>query len=96
MIEKDKIIEVLKTVRDPEIFLDIWFLGLIYNINIDQTKVEIEMTFTSPLCPVGPQIVDEIVTKVKKLDGVQDVQVSVVFEPAWEPSDEVKAILGVG
>ena len=95
MITREAIIEVLKTVEDPELFLDIWFLGLIYSIDIDQSNVNIEMTFTTPLCPAGPQIVDEIKTKVKALEEVDEVNVKVVFNPPWEPSDEVKGMLGM-
>ena len=95
MIEKEAIVEVLKGIEDPELFLDIWFLGLIYGIEIDDEAVAVEMTFTSPMCPAGPMLVDEVKTKVGKLDGVGSVEVKIVFEPPWEPSDEVKAMLGM-
>lgn len=99
MITKDQIIAAIKTVIDPEIFLDIWFLGLIYDINIKENgDVAIEMTFTSPMCPAGPQLVDEVQTKILKLEGMNDsnkVDVKVVFDPPWEPSDEVKGMLGM-
>lgn len=95
MVTKEAVIEVLKTVEDPEIFLDIWFLGLIYNIAIDEKSISIDMTFTTPLCPAGPAIVDEVKTKVSKLEGIEKVDVNVVFTPPWQPSDEVKAMLGM-
>lgn len=95
MPSRDEIIEILKTVVDPEIHLDIWFLGLIYNLDISQTKLAVEMTFTSPMCPYGPVMVEEIETKLKALPGVEAVEVNVVFEPTWEPSDEVKSVLGI-
>lgn len=96
MPTKEQIIEVIKTVEDPELFLDIWFLGLIYKIEIlDQHKIAIEMTFTSPMCPAGPQLVDEVRTKVAALEGVKEVDVKVTFRPQWQPSDEVKALLGM-
>ncbi len=94
MVSKDEIIEVIKTVEDPELFLDIWFLGLIYSIDIEEDLVKIEMTFTSPMCPAGPQLVDEIQRKVTALEGVRETQVKVVFSPPWEASDEVKGMLG--
>ena len=94
MATKDEIIEALKTVEDPELFLDIWFLGLIYKIDIQETKVAIDMTFTSPMCPAGPELVEEVKTKVLALDGVDDVVVEVVFTPPWEASEDVKAMLG--
>lgn len=97
MPTREDIIEVIKTIEDPEIFLDLWFLGLIYNIAIDEAegKVAIEMTFTSPMCPAGPALVAEVQEKIGKLPGVRDVAVNVTFVPPWEPSDEVKAMLGM-
>ena len=95
MATKEEIIEVLKTIEDPELFLDIWFLGLIYSIEQDESKVNIEMTFTTPMCPAGPQLVGEVKTKVSNLEGVQEVDVKVVFSPPWQPSDEVKGLLGM-
>lgn len=95
MPSKDQVIEILKTVEDPELFLDIWFLGLIYDISISDKKIAIDMTFTTPLCPAGPQLVEEVRSKVSKLEGVENVDVKVVFTPPWEPSDEVKAMLGM-
>ena len=97
---KDKIIEALKTIEDPELFLDIWFLGLIYNIGIDDAdpagaEVAIDMTFTSPMCPAGPELRHAVVTKVGELEGVQKVSVNITFQPPWEPSDEVKGLLGM-
>jgi metal-sulfur cluster biosynthetic enzyme len=92
---REAIIEVLKTVEDPELFLDIWFLGLIYNIGIDGGQVVIDMTFTSPMCPAGPQLKHEVQTKVAAVPGVKDVSVAITFTPAWEPSDEVKGLLGM-
>lgn len=93
---KDKIIEVLKTIEDPELFLDIWFLGLIYNIEVDSdNNVAIEMTFTTPLCPFGPELVQQVNDGIMGIEGVADVRVSVVFDPAWAPNDEVKALMGL-
>lgn len=92
---RDGIIEALKTVEDPELFLDIWFLGLIYNIGIDEGQVVIDMTFTSPMCPAGPQLKHEVEQKVGAVPGVQSVTVNITFTPPWEPSDEVKGLLGM-
>ena len=66
---KDKIIEILKTIEDPELMLDIWFVGLIYKVDVneDDGNVYIEMTFTTPLCPAGPDMVNEVYEKVGKL-----------------------------
>ena len=95
MITREKIVEALQTVEDPELFLDIWFLGLIYKIEIEEPKVKLEMTFTSPMCPAGPYLVDEVKKKVGAIEGVSEVDVQITFVPQWQPSDEVKALLGM-
>ncbi len=95
MATREEVIEALKTVEDPELFLDIWFLGLIYRVEVKEENVEIDMTFTSPMCPAGPALISEVKEKVGKLDGVEDVKVEIVFQPPWEPSDEVKGMLGI-
>ena len=92
---RDQIIDVLKTVEDPELFLDIWFLGLIYNIDIIDGHVTIEMTFTSPMCPAGPLLIDKVKTGIGTIAGVSSVEVKIVFNPPWAPSDDVKAMLGL-
>lgn len=95
VVTKDQIIEALKTVEDPELFLDIWFLGLIYKIDIQDGSVAIEMTFTSPMCPAGPMLVEQVRTAAQAVPGVEAVEVKVTFVPAWTPSDEVKGMLGM-
>ena len=95
VVTRDQIIEALKTVLDPELFIDIWFLGLIYSIEIEGASVKMEMTFTSPMCPAGPQLLEEVKSKVGELPGVQSVEVKIVFTPPWKPSDEVRAMLGL-
>ncbi len=97
MPTKDQIIEVLKGIEDPELFLDIWFLGLIYNVGIDEddNSVHVEMTFTTPMCPAGPQLIEQVRSGIQALDGVEEVIVEIVFEPPWKPSDEVKGMLGM-
>lgn len=93
---RDQIIEVLKTIEDPELFLDIWFLGLIYSISIaEDGLVDVEMTFTSPMCPAGPSLINQVQTKVASVPGVRECKVTVTFTPAWEPSEEVKGMLGM-
>ncbi|MCB9030254.1 MAG: DUF59 domain-containing protein [Deltaproteobacteria bacterium] len=95
MVTEEQVIEALKQVEDPELFLDIWFLGLIYNIEINDSAVKLQMTFTSPMCPAGPQLVGEVEKQVGALSGVDKVEVEVVFIPPWKPSDEVKEMLGI-
>ena len=94
MITKQKIINILKTINDPEISIDIWTLGLIYDIIIKGNKLKIKMTFTSPMCPYGPMLVEEIKQKLKE-ENIQDVDIEIVFSPVWQPSEDVKDILGI-
>lgn len=95
---KDKIIEELKTVYDPELPVNIYELGLIYDVQIkDEGKVEIIMTLTAPACPVAGEIVFEVQQKVEKIEGVKDVHVQLTFDPPWTRemmSEEAKLELG--
>lgn len=98
-ILKDRIIQVLKTIHDPEIPVDIYSLGLIYLIDInDNNDVLIEMTLTAPNCPVAENLPLDVEQAVKQTEGVNNVQVRLTFEPAWTPdnlSDEAKLTLGL-
>jgi FeS assembly SUF system protein len=79
-----KIIEAVRTVYDPEIPINIHELGLIYGIDIDPNcNVTITMTLTSPMCPVAGSLPGEVETKVRAVEGVSDVTVNLVWEPAW-------------
>jgi FeS assembly SUF system protein len=81
---KDKIIEAIKTVYDPEIPVDIYELGLIYDIDIkDDGQVAVQMTLTSPMCPVAESLPMEVQEKVISVEGVTDVDLQVVFDPPW-------------
>ena len=94
-----KVIEVLKTVYDPEIPVDIYELGLVYRIDIeDDNTVVIEMTLTSPHCPVAETLPLEVEAKVKAIDGVRDCRVQIVWDPPWHPgmmSEEAQLELGM-
>ncbi len=94
----DQIVETLKDIYDPEIPANIYDLGLIYNINIEKLpEVSIEMTFTSPTCPMAEMIVYQIETRLKMIEGIEQVFVNIVFEPEWNQdcmSDEAKLKLG--
>ena len=98
-ILKDRIIQVLKTIQDPEIPVDIYELGLIYKIDInDSNDVLIEMTLTAPNCPVAENLPLDVEQALKQTEGVNNVQVQLTFEPAWTPenlSDEAKLTLGM-
>lgn len=81
---QDQVVEVLKTIFDPEIPVDIYELGLIYEVKIsDDGRVDIDMTLTSPNCPVAESLPKEVETKVAEMDGVSSAKVDIVFEPAW-------------
>lgn len=95
--ENKEIIEKLKEVVDPELGIDIWTLGLVYNIQRDLEKKEVHilMTFTSIMCPVGPMIVQNVDLTVKKNPAIEKVFVQVTFTPSWEPTEELREMLGV-
>ncbi len=99
---KDKIltrtVELLKTVYDPEIPVDIYNLGLIYGVDIDDDDVlHVDMTLTAPNCPAADFLVEDIRIKLKSIEGLKDVDIQIVFEPEWTKermSDEAKLELG--
>ena len=95
MITKERLIEeVFKKYNDPELGIDIWALGLIYEIKIENENVKIVLTFTSPLCPFGPQMVEELKKQILDL-GAEAVSIEVAFSPPWKPSEELREMLGV-
>lgn len=96
---KSRIVAALKTVYDPEIPVDIYALGLIYRLEVDDAgRVELDMTLTAPACPVAGTLPGQVEAVVRAVDGVSDVQVELVWEPPWGPeriSDEAKLTLGI-
>lgn len=81
---REKVIQVLKTCYDPEIPVDIWELGLIYGINVEPPgSVQIQMTLTSPMCPVAESLPPDVETKVRNIPEVTDAIVEVVWDPPW-------------
>lgn len=96
---KDEIIESLKTCYDPEIPVNIYELGLIYDIQIDESNVvSVKMTLTSPACPVAGSLPPEVQKKVKEVPGVTDAKVDVVWDPPWTPekmSEAARLQLGI-
>lgn len=95
---EDTIITVVKTIYDPEIPVDIYELGLIYDIAInDDSEVNISMTLTSPSCPVAESLPAEVEQKVKGIEAVKDARVEITFEPPWDKemmSEEAQLELG--
>ena len=80
---EEKIVDVLKTVYDPEIPVNIWDLGMIYKIDVkDDATVDLDMTFTAPSCPAADFILEDVRTKVDSVEGVKSANVNLVFEPA--------------
>jgi FeS assembly SUF system protein len=84
---EEQIVRMLKTVFDPEIPVNIYDLGLIYKIELDENgHLDVEMTLTAPNCPAVDFIVEDVRMKVGSVEGVTDVDVNIVFEPAWDKS----------
>ncbi len=87
-----RICDALSTVYDPEIPVNIYELGLIYNVDIDAgANVAIDMTLTSPACPVAGSLPGEVETRVREVDGVSDVKVELVWDPPWTPDRMTEA-----
>ena len=83
---RDKVIEMIKTCYDPEIPVDIWELGLIYDVAVDGAgKVDVTMTLTSPMCPVAESLPPEVEAKVRTVEGVSEASVEVTWDPPWSP-----------
>jgi FeS assembly SUF system protein len=83
---RERIIERLRTVYDPEIPVDIYELGLIYEVKVDEGgKVGIRMTLTSPMCPAAEQLPPEVETKARVVEGVTGVELELVWDPPWTP-----------
>lgn len=102
-IAEDHVREALKQVIDPELFVNIVDLGLIYEINIDETEdgksnVAVNMTMTSPACPAGPQLLGQSKEFVGRLEGVNEVDVRLVMDPPWTPdrmTEDARDQLGI-
>jgi metal-sulfur cluster biosynthetic enzyme len=95
MISKDDIIEVLQTIIDPEVAMDIWTLGLVYEIDIQSaTTVHIVITYTSPMCPAGPAIQDSIRDEMLNI-GFEHVTIEVTFDPPWTMPEALKTMMGL-
>ncbi len=95
---EERIVDVLKTVYDPEIPVNIYDLGLIYKVDVrDDGDVDIDMTFTAPSCPAADFILEDVRQKVDSVEGVRSANVNLVFEPTWDQSmmtEEARVELG--
>ena len=95
---EERIVDVLKTVYDPEIPVNIYDLGMIYKIDVQEDySVDVDMTFTAPNCPAADFILEDVRSKLESVEGVKSANVNLVFEPAWDKdmmSEEAKVELG--
>ena len=94
MLTKEKIIEALQTIKDPEIGLDVWTMGLIYNLEIKDDVVNILMTYTTPFCPWGPEL-NQAITDGLKAVGAKEVKIEVTFDPPYKMPEGLRAMMGV-
>jgi metal-sulfur cluster biosynthetic enzyme len=97
MVSEDDVTEALSNVIDPELGLDFVELGLVYDVGIEGGTVNITFTLTTPACPIGPQVSEQMKEFVGELDGVEEVVPSMVFTPPWTPdkmSEDAKFALG--
>jgi metal-sulfur cluster biosynthetic enzyme len=95
--EVDDVLEALSNVIDPELGLDFVELGLIYGVEVDEGNVSVTFTLTTPGCPIGPQVTEQIEEFVGELEGVRSVESEMVFTPPWSPermSEDAKFALG--
>jgi metal-sulfur cluster biosynthetic enzyme len=93
----DAVRQTLRSVKDPELNLNIIDLGLVYDVDVEDGNVQIQMTLTSPGCPAGPQILNDIHQTVRPLEGVKDVDIEIVWEPYWSPEKvepKIRAMMG--
>jgi metal-sulfur cluster biosynthetic enzyme len=98
MLDQEVIYESLKQIYDPEVGINIVDMGLIYSLDIEGSKVGITMTLTSPGCPAGPQILGQVDSALKALEGIEDVDIQVVWSPPWSPdmlSEDARDQLGI-
>ena len=99
MPTREEVFEALRVVEDPELGMDIVDLGLVYDAEVEGARVKVVHSLTSMGCPVGPMIQADIRTAVEHMDGVEDVEIELTWDPPWTPdrmSDDAKFILGFG
>jgi metal-sulfur cluster biosynthetic enzyme len=97
MIEHDEVLEALTNVIDPELGLDFVELGLVYGVEIDGGTVNVTFTLTTPACPIGPMVSEQMQEFVGEIEGVEEVVPNMVFSPPWSPdkmSEDAKFALG--
>ncbi len=98
MITQEDVIDVLREVYDPELHYNIYDLGLVYDVAVNDGNVKILMTLTTPMCPIAPMITEQVEEMLDIMPGVKDVDIDFTFNPPWNPgmmSDEARADLGL-
>jgi len=98
MVTEDVIVEALREVYDPELHYNIYDLGLVYDITIADGNVGVLLTLTTPACPIGPMLSEQLQETLRLIPGIKDVDIQWTFDPAWNPdmmTDEAKADLGI-
>lgn len=98
MVTEEVVIEALKEVYDPELHYNIYDLGLVYDISINDGSVHVLMTLTTPACPIGPMIIEQAQENLMLVPGIKDVDIEFTFDPMWSPemmTDEARADLGL-
>jgi metal-sulfur cluster biosynthetic enzyme len=96
---RDEVMEVLRQVEDPELGMDVVDLGLVYEVGVEDAKAKVLYSLTSMGCPAGPLIAQDIEGAVRQVEGIEDVELELTFDPPWTPdrmSDDAKFILGFG
>ena len=97
-VSEEDLRKILRSVKDPELDLNIVDLGLVYDIDNKSGDVEVKMTLTSPGCPAGPEIVGDVERAIKSVDGINSVDVEIVWEPFWTPEridPRIRSFLGL-
>jgi len=97
VLSAETVRQALRQVKDPELDMNIVDLGLVYDVEVDDGQVRINMTLTSPGCPAGPMITNDIYKTVRAIEGVKDVDIDIVWEPYWTPEridPKIRAMMG--
>ena len=99
MATREEVLEILRQVEDPELGMDIVDLGLVYEVGVEDSTAKVTYSLTSMGCPAGPLIAQDIDAAIRQVEGIEDVQLELTFDPPWTPdkmSDDAKFILGFG
>jgi metal-sulfur cluster biosynthetic enzyme len=99
MANRDEVLEVLRQVEDPELGMDVVDLGLVYEVEVEDSAAKVTYSLTSMGCPAGPLIAQDMEGAIRQVEGIEEVELELTFDPPWTPdrmSDDAKFILGFG